>query len=116
MPNGKGSLDCCYCTYFKCANNLEGYQDAAYETGWCCKNLVTIPESKTAYNRICAQFYPNKSYSNDTRLSFEHRFALFEKQLDPKFLYYFPYNLPHLVKELAEFTKLRDQNLLDSTQ
>ena len=42
MPNGKGSLECCYCVHWQ--GEYQGY-DGAYEEGFCGFHQNTLPST-----------------------------------------------------------------------
>ena len=116
MPNGKGALECCYCTHFQSQSGYEGY-DCAYEAGICDHWQVEIPAAPRAGgHRICANFMPNESYKRHNRGMIERhggnvedavqeRMSWFGVDLEPGVLYAFCYNQPPEVKELMPLTE-----------
>jgi len=59
MPNGKGSLDCCYCVHF----NAMGYPDVHDEERLCRFHEAIVPKAKIpSNNRICGNFEPSELY------------------------------------------------------
>jgi hypothetical protein len=114
MPNGRGSLECCYCQHFQSDSGYEGY-DAAYEEGHCRHWNVPIPTTLPSWgHRICADFAPNDGYERDnhsaneyhqrdTATSVKVRFSWFGFELKPGVLYRFGYNQP---EKATEFIRL----------
>ena len=109
MPNGKGSLECCYCIYY--CGEWQGY-DAAHEQGFCEFHRANLPATNWEH-RLCSNFSPNEYYFRDNpifemegkskRISAEERFSWFDIQLQPNVLYVFSYNDPRSIKELLKF-------------
>jgi hypothetical protein len=109
MPNGKGSLECCYCIHYR--GEWQGY-DAAYEQGFCAYHKANLPATNWEH-RICVNFSPNEYYFRDNpvfeldgiskRISAEERFSWFDIPLQQNVLYGFSYNNPRSVKELLKF-------------
>jgi hypothetical protein len=109
MPNGKGSLECCYCVQYR--GEWQGY-DAAYEPGFCKFHRANLPATN-GYHRICSNFSPNEYYLHDNpvfevegiakRISAEERFSWFDTWLEPNVLYVFSYNDPRKVQGLLKF-------------
>src|ERR1043166_4750918 len=102
MPNGKGSLDCCYCVHF----DAQGYPDGHGEERLCRFHGVRLPKAKVEYhNRLCGNFEPNELYfaHNPLRQYFPlaRRFAWFGKDLEPGVLYEFAYNDPPGISKSA---------------
>src|ERR1051325_1280967 len=103
MPNGKGSLECCYCVSWR--GEYQGY-DGAYEAGFCEHHGVLLPSTISDWgHRICTDFRPNEYFKRDSRISAEERFAWFGTHLKPKVLYVFSYNSPPDIRELATLNK-----------
>lgn len=95
MPNGKGSLDCCYCVHF----DGSGYPDGHGEERFCSFHQVVLPKAKINYNnRVCCHFEPNQAYHQHVGLRqffpLARRFAWFGIDLEPGVLYEFCYNQP----------------------
>lgn len=95
MPNGKGSLDCCYCVHF----DGKGYPDGHGEERFCRFHETVLPKAKISYNnRICGNFEPNTAYLEHTSFgqffTLARRFAWFGTDLEPGVLYEFCYNQP----------------------
>jgi hypothetical protein len=96
MPNGKGSLDCCYCAHC----DAKGYPDGFSEERLCRFHETLLPKPKvTSYNRICGNFEPNDLFRAHNRglgqlITLARRFAWFGTDLEPGVLYEFSYNHP----------------------
>lgn len=59
MPNGKGSLDCCYCVHF----DSQGYPEGFGGERFCRFHQAVLPKPKVAHNnRICGNFQPGELY------------------------------------------------------
>lgn len=101
MPNGKGSLECCYCVHWQ--GEHQGY-DGAYEEGFCGFHRSALPSTvNTWMHRICSKFEPNAFFVKDTRtVSLEERFAWFGRKLKDGILYGFSYNQPDKVEEIKK--------------
>jgi hypothetical protein len=98
MPNGKGTLDCCYCKHF---GGLQGYPDGAYEVAQCMFHNVELPVlDQSSLNRICCHFEANDFYHqhNSPFCPPGRRFAWFARDLQPGVLYYFCYNSPDKIE------------------
>jgi hypothetical protein len=113
MPNGKGSLECCYCIHYR--GEWQGY-DAAYEQGFCEYHKSALPSTTINWeHRICSNFSPNEYYFRDNpifelhdmskRITVEERFSWFDTTLQPNVLYTFHYNNPRNVKEILKFNE-----------
>ena len=99
MANGKGSLECCYCTYWQ--GQYNGY-DGAYEEGHCLRFNAPLPSTLSTWeHRVCASFSPGPEYERDSSISVEERFSWFGKPLEPGVLYVFPYNDPPSIRKLV---------------
>src|SRR3954470_24134832 len=95
MPNGKGSLDCCYCAHF----DAQGYPDGFGEERLCRFHHTVLPKPRVEHNnRICGNFEPSELYyaHNPSRefVTLSRRFAWFGIDLEPGILYEFCYNHP----------------------
>ena len=95
MPNGKGSLDCCYCIHF----DATGYPDGHGEERLCRFHQTVVPKARVeSNNRICGNFKPNGLYDAHSPLEqffpLARRFAWFGVDLEPGVLYEFSYNHP----------------------
>ena len=100
MPNGKGSIECCYCVHWR--GEYQGY-DGAYEAGFCAHHKASVPSTLPKWDhRVCSEFEPNEFFKRDSRISAEERFSWFGIKLKPGFLYVFGYNVPREIKELVE--------------
>ena len=100
MPNGKGSLECCYCVNWR--GQYQGY-DGAYEAGYCEHHKTPLPSTLSDWgHRICSDFKPNECFGRDSAVSAEERFSWFGIKLKPSILYVFGYNTPNQIKELAK--------------
>jgi hypothetical protein len=102
MPNGKGSLDCCYCVHC----DARGYPEGFGEERLCKFHETILPKPKVASNnRICGNFEPNEVYNKHNGLGpfmpLARRFAWFGKDLKPGVLYEFCYNQPPGITESA---------------
>jgi hypothetical protein len=101
MPNGKGSLDCCYCVHF----SGNGYPDGHGEERLCRFHQTIVPKAKDfPNNRICGNFAPGELYYAHSRSQFftlARRFAWFGIDLKPGVLYEFCYNQPNVIIESA---------------
>ena len=64
MPNGKGSLDCCYCLHWSIDEEEWGYGSGRYD-GQCNCWDVAIPRSVTSEHRFCLDFTPSKYFGED---------------------------------------------------
>ncbi|MEW6737032.1 MAG: hypothetical protein AB1489_37445 [Acidobacteriota bacterium] len=108
MPNGKGSLECCYCIHWD--GKYQGY-DGAYEEGTCKYFAALLPSTVNSWShRICADFKPNASFEKESRISYEERFSWFGIKLEPGVLYIFSYNQPADVKEFIHLDKQKDRS------
>ena len=105
MPNGKGSLECCYCAHWRGAHR--GY-DGAYEEGFCAYHRSALPSTLSSWgHRVCSSFNPDPSYERDSpNISAEQRFSWFGTKLKEGILYVFPYNQPG---DIEEMTKLSEE-------
>jgi hypothetical protein len=115
MPNGKGALECCYCSHFQSSSGCKGY-DCAYEAGTCNHWKVEIPTTLPAWShRICADFAPNEDYERHNRQmmkyhgqttaeSVSQRMSWFGIDLKPGVLYVFCYNQPPGIREMMKLT------------
>jgi hypothetical protein len=112
MPNGKGTLECCYCIHYK--GQWSGY-DAAHEPGLCTYHNTALPgTTETHQNRICCNFSPNENYNKDNpefqsegglkRITSEERFSWFDRKLRRGILYCFSYNDPQSITEMVKLT------------
>jgi hypothetical protein len=103
MPNGKGSLECCYCTHWR--GEYRGY-DGAYEEGFCALHRSGLPSTADSWlHRVCSDFEPDTSYERDSpRVSAEERFSWFGRKLEAGVLYAFPYNQPGALEELKDLS------------
>ena len=101
MPNGKGSLECCYCVHWR--GEHQGYA-GAYAEGFCAHHDAPVPSTLPKWgHRVCSEFSPNDFFKRDSsRISVEERFARFGIKLKPGILYVFGYNTPKEIKELVE--------------
>ena len=102
MPNGKGTLDCCYCVHF----DSDGYPGGHGEERLCRFHQTMLPKAKADYkNRLCGNFEPSELYfaHNPLRQYFTlaRRFAWFGKDLEAGVLYEFGYNDPPGITKLA---------------
>ena len=101
MANGRGSLECCYCEFFRSYNPQWQGWDAAYELGHCTLHNAQIPESPL--NRICVNFKPNQFFHRNSSVSVEERLSWFPTSFRPGGLYVFSYNTPEELSLLFEF-------------
>jgi hypothetical protein len=118
MPNGRGALECCYCSHFQSSSGYQGY-DCAYEAGTCNHWNVEIPAPPSpGDHRICADFAPNEDYEHHNRQMMEYhgqttaesvkqRMSWFGIELKPGVLYVFCYNQPPGIEKMVALT---DQN------
>ena len=102
MPNGKGSLDCCYCVHF----DAQGYPDGHGEERYCRFHETKVPKARVEYqNRICGNFVPNEAYfahnPSPQFFTLARKFAWFGIDLEPGVLYEFCYNQPPEIKKSA---------------
>ena len=98
MPNGKGTIDCCYCKHF---GGNRGYPDGHGQSALCHYHGVTLPAPTPEYlNRICCHFEPDESYwrHNAFWIPPARRFAWFGRDLQPGVLYMFGYNTPDKIE------------------
>jgi len=98
MPNGRGSIDCCYCKHF---GGARGYPDGFGESARCEYHEVTLPASGTeSLNRICCHFEPDDTYWRDNFVWTPpaRRFSWFPRDLLPGVLYMFSYNTPNKIE------------------
>ncbi len=98
MPNGKGTIDCCYCKYF---GGPRGYPDGHGQSVRCQYHEVVLPAPNPEYlNRICCHFEPDESYwrHNAFWIPPARRFAWFARDLLPGVLYMFAYNMPEKIE------------------
>ncbi len=91
MPNGKGSLDCCYCVHF----DAEGYPYGHGEERLCRFHQTVLPKAKVeGNNRICGNFEPSELYFAQSPLRQFITVAWFGTDLEPGVLNEFCYNHP----------------------
>ena len=104
MPNGKGSLECCYCIHWRGA--YRGC-DGAYEEGFCAYHQSTLPSTLSSWgHRVCSEFKPDLSYEKDSPfISAEERFSWFGKRLEEGILYCFHYNQPFSIEEIKKLSE-----------
>jgi len=104
MPNGKGSLECCYCIHWRGA--YRGY-DGAYEEGFCAYHNSELPSTLSSWgHRICSTFEPDSSYERDSpSISVEERFTWFGMKLADGILYVFHYNQPYVIEEIKKLSE-----------
>ena len=98
MPNGRGTIDCCYCKHF---GGPRGYPDGYNESALCQYHGVLLPTSTNGWlNRICCHFEPDDSYwhHNAFWMPPARRFSWFERDLEAGVLYFFSYNTPNKIK------------------
>jgi len=102
MANGRGSLECCYCEFFRCHEpKWRGY-DAAYEAGSCTFHGAPVLSTKDTWlHRVCSNFSPNEFFADHSKLSVNERFKAFPAPLEPGVLYGFAYNNPPGVHPIA---------------
>ena len=103
MPNGKGSLDCCYCVHF---DRSQGYPDGFGEERMCHFHETVLPKAKVEHNnRICCHFEPNEGYWRDNPShrfnTVARRFAWFGTNMEPGVLFEFCYNDPPGITKTA---------------
>jgi hypothetical protein len=103
LPNGKGSLDCSYCSYFA---GGDGYPEGFGEQHLCRFHAQILPPANNGNsNRICGNFEPNAGYLRDNRypqfFTLARRFAWFGINMEPGTLYQFQYNYPPGITELS---------------
>lgn len=101
MPNGRGSLDCCYCVHFEGT----GYPDGHGEERRCHFHQTVLPKATADYlNRICCHFDPNETYELHNGLGqfapLVRRFAWFGVDLEPGVLYEYSYPHPPSIAQL----------------
>ena len=103
MPNGKGSLECCYCTHWR--GEYRGY-DGAYEEGFCAYFRSALPATLDSWtHRICSEFTADPSYEIDSHgIAPEERFSWFGMELKQGVLYGFCYNQPGALEELKDLS------------
>ena len=71
MPNGKGSIECCYCVHWR--GEYRGY-DGAYEAGFCARHRAPVASTLPKWDhRVWSEFSPNKFFKRDSRISAEER-------------------------------------------
>ncbi len=102
MPNGKGSLDCCYCVHF----DANGYPDGHGAERLCRFHQTVLPKGKVEHhNRICGNFQPDELYyahnPNRQFCPLLRKFAWFGIDLEPGVLYEFGYNQPKGITKSA---------------
>jgi hypothetical protein len=104
MPNGKGSLECCYCVHWQ--GEYQGY-DGAYEEGFCGFHQTTLPSTESTWtHRICSKFEPNTFFVKDTRdISLAMRFGWFGIKLEDGVLYGFSYNQPDKIQKIKNLSE-----------
>jgi hypothetical protein len=102
MPNGKGSLECCYCEHYRCHNpEWVGY-DAVHLAGECLRYHTRLPDTmESSLSRVCSDFQPNERYTHDSILPVEERFAFFPLRLVRGVLYGYHYTDPPGVQQIA---------------
>ena len=96
MGNGRGKIDCTYCTHF------DGQHQ--HESARCRFHLALLPPS--SQNRICCHFEASTLLAEEAgaRILYApvaRQFAWFGADLEPGILYEYPYNDPPAVKRLA---------------
>ena len=103
MPNGRGSLECCYCESYRCHNpDWRGY-DAAYEAGECLFHHAALPGTTATWlHRVCRDFQPNEFFARQSQLSAAERFSWFPFALAAGILYGFGYNTPEDVRPITD--------------
>src|SRR4051794_25013675 len=102
MPNGKGTLDCCYCVHF----DGIGYPDGHAEERLCRFHQTVLPKPKVEYaNRICCHFEPSQADVDHNGLNeffpLARRFGWFGIDLEPGVLFEFCYNQPPGIRKSA---------------
>ena len=98
MPNGKGSLDCCYCRHF---GGDKGYPDGYGQPAKCLYHGVTLPAPQPEWaNRVCCHFEADETYwrHNHFWTPPARRFGWFGKDLEAGVLYMFGYNSPEKIE------------------
>ncbi len=98
MPNGKGSIDCCYCKHF---GGPRGYPDGYGEPARCEYHGVVLPSpAPDSLNRICCHFEPDDTYwrHNQSWSPPARRFTWFRHDFAAGVLYYFGYNTPDRIE------------------
>jgi hypothetical protein len=108
LANGKGNLECYYCTHF---TPSVGAQLAG--PGQCAFHNAEIPASAEGLNRVCTSFVANAAFERDNaphvhngvkyHSSAHQRFTRFARSLEAGVLYGFFYNTPEKVRELLRF-------------
>jgi hypothetical protein len=101
MPNGKGSLECSYCTHWEGRSGGRGYS-SAYEEGRCSLHRVTIASPLPEWiHRVCRDFSPDGEFARDNEWHDQGvddvvatRLSWFGRDLEPNTLYGFAYNDP----------------------
>jgi hypothetical protein len=93
MPNGKGSLDCCYCIHFR--------GNWSHTEARCEFHDAVLPA--TDLNRICCHFVATDEYAlhqgaPDT-IPPARRFTWFREDFEPGVLYEFQYNNPDRIEK-----------------
>src|SRR6266851_2895303 len=102
MANGRGSLECCYCTFYRCHNPVWFDHDAAREAGECLLHHVALPATTaTGLHRGCRDFRPTELFAQESIPSVEERFARFHLDLAPGVLYGYDYNAPEEAHAIA---------------
>ncbi len=99
MPNGKGSIDCCYCKHF---GGPRGYPDGHGQAAPCLYHGVALPPPNPEWlSRICCHFEPDDTYwqHNQFWMPPARRFAWFARDLQPGVLYFFGYNTPNRIEQ-----------------
>ena len=92
MANGKGTLDCLYCTHF--AGKAMGVG------GNCDFHQVQLPDTGTS-NKVCVHFEPTEAYRRDNgpEMPPARRFTSFREDLNSRILYVFRYNAPDQIQQ-----------------
>ena len=115
MPNGKGALECWYCTHWEPADD-KVYSEPNYGQGRCRHWEVDIPEQEPPRRyRICANFSANSFFEQHNRGMIERhggnvddlvreRMSRFGIDLKPGVLYAFHYNDPPGIREMMKLT------------
>jgi hypothetical protein len=102
MPNGKGTLNCCYCVHYE--NSGKFFPSFGIQ-GFCRFHKKDIPLPKGEYmNRICCHFEANNDYWLDNPGKFcppARIFAWFGIDMKPGALYAFDHDDPKSIKETA---------------
>jgi hypothetical protein len=96
VGNGRGKIDCVYCTHF--------IGDQQHEPARCRFHGTALPESQL--NRICCHFEASPRFAEESgaRILFcpvACQFAWFGADLEPGVLYEFPYSDPPDIKKLV---------------